>query len=294
MDALKRGSAVFLEASQAMHDQIEEWERREAHWLALETRIRENLAAASTLITLDVGGTLFKTAKATLLRVEGSYFHAMLGSGLWTPDAVTNAYFLDLDATHFNRVMGFLRSGELSFAGLNEWECRELGAVFDYLKLPIPSEATWSWSPHRCARTLTLSQTNKTVATTTKSTDYVAVMGDHIVSVFRLRLVATSAGWLFVGLAPPADVRLCSRTYDCGGYCLQVNDGTLTCDEKKHAPYTTAFTAGDLVTVRWSDGKINFERNDVDLGDAFEVDPTLELVPVVVFYHTTATLSILQ
>ncbi|KDO16614.1 hypothetical protein SPRG_17829 [Saprolegnia parasitica CBS 223.65] len=37
-------------------------------------------------ITLNVGGTLFTTARETLLRMPGSYFDAMLSSDHWRPN----------------------------------------------------------------------------------------------------------------------------------------------------------------------------------------------------------------
>jgi hypothetical protein len=38
------------------------------------------------MITLNVSGALFRAPKSTLLKAEGSYFHAMLGSGYWLPN----------------------------------------------------------------------------------------------------------------------------------------------------------------------------------------------------------------
>ncbi|RHY43676.1 hypothetical protein DYB30_014157 [Aphanomyces astaci] len=69
----------------------EEMEAKMAEWAELERRIQENLANPPNIVTLDVGGTIFKTSKANLLRVEGSYFHALLGSGQWKPDSPGDA-----------------------------------------------------------------------------------------------------------------------------------------------------------------------------------------------------------
>ncbi|KAF0720018.1 Aste57867_626 [Aphanomyces stellatus] len=89
-------------------------------WYELEGRVESALATASKLITLDVGGVLFKVPKETLLCVEGSYFLAMLGSGHWHPDTPHDAFFLDLHAGKFNRVLTFLRTGTLWLSDLSE------------------------------------------------------------------------------------------------------------------------------------------------------------------------------
>ncbi|EQC37379.1 hypothetical protein SDRG_04983 [Saprolegnia diclina VS20] len=46
--------------------------------------------ASTTIVTLNVGGTLFMTARETLLRIPGSYFDAMLSSDHWRPNAKDN------------------------------------------------------------------------------------------------------------------------------------------------------------------------------------------------------------
>ncbi|KAF0711992.1 hypothetical protein AaE_012163, partial [Aphanomyces astaci] len=57
-----------------------------ATWAELEDRVRHNLHNQPNIITLNVGGTTFQTSKDTLLRGEGTYFHALLGSGQWKPE----------------------------------------------------------------------------------------------------------------------------------------------------------------------------------------------------------------
>lgn len=77
-----------------------------------------------------------------MIRVEGSYFHAMLSSGQWSPDS-GDAYFLDLNPKQFDRVMDYLRTGELSFEGLRSDQIKTLKKTLDYLQLPVHVPATW-------------------------------------------------------------------------------------------------------------------------------------------------------
>ncbi|KAH9184808.1 hypothetical protein AeNC1_013215 [Aphanomyces euteiches] len=123
-------------AAEAMKEQVDVWKKAMAEWSELEHRIAENIANAPNMITLDVGGTLFKTSKDTLLRFEGGYFHALLGSGKWKPDSSNGAYTLDLNGgIPIQRVMDYLRSGQLSFSGLNDWEVQQTRSILDYLKI---------------------------------------------------------------------------------------------------------------------------------------------------------------
>ncbi|KAF0688990.1 hypothetical protein As57867_019437, partial [Aphanomyces stellatus] len=115
MDRIKHAAAALADATKTMEAKVQrevdalakvtalmetqasELEAKQAHWSELERRVQANLANISKTVTLNVGGSLFTTSKETLLRVEGSYFHAMLGSGHWQPDS-GNDYFLDLHA----------------------------------------------------------------------------------------------------------------------------------------------------------------------------------------------------
>jgi hypothetical protein len=60
----------------------------------LLSKLQENAKKSLDIITLDIGGTLFRTTKSTLLRIEESFFHAMLSSGDWSPNEMgKNIYF---------------------------------------------------------------------------------------------------------------------------------------------------------------------------------------------------------
>ena len=55
---------------------------------------------ASTIIRLNVGGTIFRTTKSTLTSIAGSYFDAMFRSNTWSEATVNrdtdeNAIFID-------------------------------------------------------------------------------------------------------------------------------------------------------------------------------------------------------
>ncbi|OQR85559.1 hypothetical protein ACHHYP_11691 [Achlya hypogyna] len=121
---------------------------------AMHARVEADARAAAEMVTLNVGGTLFATTRANLLRYEGSYFHTMMLSKLWAPND-RGEYFIDMEPTHFDRIIGYLRSGELRFDGLSTIESREFRRLLDYLQLSfVPTE----WDPMHCGSSLLLQQ----------------------------------------------------------------------------------------------------------------------------------------
>lgn len=82
-----------------------------------------------------MGGALFCISKSHLLSVEGSYFRAMLASGQWKPES-DGTYFIDWNPEHFNRVLDYMRTGELC---VDPAELRSLQKTLDYLQL-VPDQ----------------------------------------------------------------------------------------------------------------------------------------------------------
>ncbi|KAF0720016.1 Aste57867_624 [Aphanomyces stellatus] len=283
-EAIGEGHDQAMEdtTKQQEEDPICAIEAKLAEWLAIEARVQSALAEVPHLITLDVGGTLFKVPKETLLQEEGSYFHALLGSGHWKPDTTNGAYYLNLHGGTFDRVLTFLRTRRLWTEGLNLYDRAQLRASMSYLYLSAPSLA---WDADKCAPQIVLSAEN---ATASKSSPgkWVSVLGNTPVSSFRLHLIELGTG-TYVGLCPRAN-------FDVGGngqgYYIRLPNGvksTLGTLKTQTTKYSDeAFETGDIVAVRLSDaGNVHFEKNGRDLGAAFTVeDPSVDLYPVVVMY----------
>ncbi|OQR85560.1 hypothetical protein ACHHYP_11693 [Achlya hypogyna] len=155
-------NAIFADISTEIHATA----TRRAALEAMQARMQEHAATAATMVTLNVGGTLFATAKTNLLRDEGSYFYTMLASETWQPNA-DGAYFIDVDPRQFPHVMAYLRSGEWDITGLGALDCKQLFRLIDYLQLPSPFpvwDALFS-SPH-----LNLSDDKRGVSVDTDAT----------------------------------------------------------------------------------------------------------------------------
>ncbi|OQR93977.1 hypothetical protein THRCLA_08291 [Thraustotheca clavata] len=119
--------------SSLLQAQLELLVHRERHLERLCTTVQENARAAAELITLNVGGQLFQTAKSNLLRHAESYFSVMLSM---EPNQDKSTYFIDTNPIQFERVMAHIRTGEtISFDGLTPWEADQLLKTIVYLGL---------------------------------------------------------------------------------------------------------------------------------------------------------------
>eukprot|EP01006_Ploeotia_vitrea_P026374 TRINITY_DN59359_c0_g1_i1.p1 TRINITY_DN59359_c0_g1~~TRINITY_DN59359_c0_g1_i1.p1 ORF type:complete len:301 (-),score=25.01 TRINITY_DN59359_c0_g1_i1:71-973(-) len=105
-------------------------------------------ACSSKVITLDIGGTVFKTTEATLLSQPDTFFSAMLSSGEWNPDPATGSYFIDRSPTVFHAILQYLRTGHEP--ACNDWteqDHRQLQSDLDFYSIPIKRPGA-HWEPN--------------------------------------------------------------------------------------------------------------------------------------------------
>jgi len=98
----------------------------------------ESVQKVKSVVKLDVGGKIFKSGKSTLLSVPNSYFYALLSSGKFQPDS-DGAFFVDRNPLNFDRILDYLREGELNTIGLNEYEMNRLKQDLEYYLLLEPN-----------------------------------------------------------------------------------------------------------------------------------------------------------
>ena len=96
--------------------------------------MKRNQERTKEIIRLNLRGCIFETYRETLLKVEGSYFYGMLSSGQWFPD-YHGAYFIDRPSEGFERILEYLNTGKLSFAGLSAYEIDCIRDNLDYFIL---------------------------------------------------------------------------------------------------------------------------------------------------------------
>ncbi|CAK4709944.1 hypothetical protein LEN26_000580 [Aphanomyces euteiches] len=305
LDRLKDLSAEVSAMTAVMQALLDTIEAKKRQWRQLKERVEKN---AGELIVLNVGGTLFKTSRETLLRMEGTYFHAMLGSRCWMPDNPPNIYFIDTDPTHFDRILAFLRSGDLSFEGLNSWECCQLRVTLDYLNIVFPpfeksNTTPLSWNPSLCSSVLRLVDANQTVEKpmgTPSLTGSNSVMADAPATTFAIRLdefpsSPNALAKLFVGLAPKHGFGVQAYNPETGGFYLELRWGNLHDPSHKGERFCSGFVAGDVVSVSRNASGISFKKNGHDLGISIRsvMPSSIDLFPVVVFHYMSAKVTLL-
>ncbi|KAF0689160.1 Aste57867_19432 [Aphanomyces stellatus] len=170
---------------------------------AARTRRWADSLNAREHVTLVVSGARFQVLRTTLTAARDSYFAFALAQGNDTDQLV-----LDLDPTHFHRILIFLRRGEFSFDGLDPWACRELRASLAFLNLDVPMSTKWAWMPTVNATGVSLTEGNTVLQTKGPSCGGV-VMGDGAVTSFQLRLDdGALSGAFYIGFAPQDDSTL--------------------------------------------------------------------------------------
>lgn len=116
--------------------------------LALDTEgdtvNEENATTITQQIKLDMQGHIFTTDRSTLLCIEGTYFHAMLSSGVWLPNK-GDAFAIDCSPDGFDRIFECLCMGHLSLEGLSEHAVQCVMENIDYFQIPSVA-CIWEYS----------------------------------------------------------------------------------------------------------------------------------------------------
>jgi hypothetical protein len=285
--------------SETIAKRMEIVEEKEAKWEQLRLKLQQNAAKAKKKIKLDVGGKLFATSKENLLRFEGSYFHAMLASGQWEPDAEDGAYFIDMDPEGFDRILSYLRTGELSFECLNSHEIKQLRKSMDYLQIPLPKSVFLTWDPEFCGEKLVLFNENRTV-TRTEGGLYYGVLGSVACEKFRVRIDATGSDCAVdIGFAPKDKFQCNSVNYNkCGWYFYGKNGNLYSQAGDYHKRYYgKRLEVGNVVTCIFNKTaeEISFEVDGKPLGVAFEnVDCDKDLFPAIESYDENQQLTLVE
>jgi|TARA_B100000780_G_scaffold261487_1_gene213952 hypothetical protein len=77
--------------------------------------IASTQSSTNTIVTLNIGGTLFSTTKATLIEnSQHNYFHGLLNESINSTKDLQGNYFIDRDPTHFRYILNQLRDNVVS------------------------------------------------------------------------------------------------------------------------------------------------------------------------------------
>eukprot|EP00419_Tripos_fusus_P085688 CAMPEP_0172861458 /NCGR_PEP_ID=MMETSP1075-20121228/72670_1 /TAXON_ID=2916 /ORGANISM="Ceratium fusus, Strain PA161109" /LENGTH=322 /DNA_ID=CAMNT_0013709597 /DNA_START=27 /DNA_END=991 /DNA_ORIENTATION=- len=221
----------FLRLSGAVDERLLQLEAKEAKWEKIKAEVHHQATESERRVKLNVGGRGFTASRSTLLRWEGTYFHALLGSGQWEPCGDDGAYFIDRDAGPFEAIMASFRSGEpVDFCGLRPSERKRLQDECQYYQLPNHIVfGGLHWDSSRCGSTLSISDGGHTVTKTGgDSACDAAVLATTEASGFRVRIRQLGPeGDLMVGYANSDSFEANGQNYDRSGWFLSCDDGRL-------------------------------------------------------------------
>eukprot|EP01124_Arcella_intermedia_P025521 TRINITY_DN4576_c0_g1_i1.p1 TRINITY_DN4576_c0_g1~~TRINITY_DN4576_c0_g1_i1.p1 ORF type:complete len:297 (-),score=65.85 TRINITY_DN4576_c0_g1_i1:11-901(-) len=169
MDEIEKSKQNFLESykvlldnaqdlSQKIENKLTLIRQKEAKFEEIENKMKENASKAKSKVILDIGGKRFATSKSTLLNIKGSYFYTMLSSS-WKPDD-DGTYFIDRNPKLFDRILDYMRTGELNISDLGEYEMKKLQKDLDYFQLLIPDSLLYQTHPPPQAHRLVISKSS--------------------------------------------------------------------------------------------------------------------------------------
>ncbi|KAG9403856.1 hypothetical protein AC1031_005349 [Aphanomyces cochlioides] len=280
--------ALFENAERATHQlQMETSSllEKKRQWDMVEQRVQEALERVThSVIKLNVGGRLFAIPRDTLLKYEGSYFHAMLSQNHWKPDLDNDAYFIDADPTLFEYVMAYLREGDLSCEGLPPLKKQRLMKTLDYLNLEV---LQWdaSASVGITDGTILISEDKRTVSFSLSIADESGfIQANRPVDRVSIQLINRGNSLndnplTYIGLEafkPDGDVDSVVSYNICSG---DVSRGHM-CEE---IPRGQTFENGDILTISYNRQAktIHFAKNGLDMGICLEDVPDKKYYPYV-------------
>jgi len=123
--------------SSNVEKQLRQLEEKEKSIAKLGPLMDSTVSTAKQKIVLNIGGKKFATSRSTLLSVKNSFFYAMLCSEQWKPDE-DGEYFIDRNPKQFDRILDFLRHGELNLEDLTESEIKKIKFDMDYYLITMP------------------------------------------------------------------------------------------------------------------------------------------------------------
>ncbi|OQR84861.1 hypothetical protein ACHHYP_12599 [Achlya hypogyna] len=277
LQALREAQATELEAlfvsmanaTAQLEAHVNHLNEKKRQWDMVEQRVAETVEKLShSVVKLNVGGRIFAIPKDTLLRFEGSYFHAMLSSERWKPDLDNDAYFIDADPTLFEYVMTYMREGDLSCEGLPPLKKQRLMKTLDYLNLDVLQWDAGA-SVDITDGTILLSEDKRTVSFSLSIADETGfIQAKHPVDRVSIQIVSTGNA---LDVQPQTYIGL--EAFQADGdvdavISYNICTGDVNLMERMEKIKGQTFQAGDILTIAYDrhTRAIQFAKNGLDMG----------------------------
>jgi hypothetical protein len=101
----------------------------------IDAKIEELSNTKDTIISLNVGGKIFKTKTSTLCGFKDSLFYRLVGTHVEKGTEVPKEIFIDRSYQHFPKILDFLRSKQLSLKGFNKFDKQDILDELEYYGL---------------------------------------------------------------------------------------------------------------------------------------------------------------
>ena len=122
-----------------LNDKIRALQEKQRYLDELKTtRSQRHDGIASSIIKVNMRGTVFEVEKDILTRVDGSYFDVMPAPGETTPDgseASVPVYFIDRSYEGFERIISYMRGNELCLQGMSRYDIQIVYDNMNYFNL---------------------------------------------------------------------------------------------------------------------------------------------------------------
>ncbi len=186
-------------------------------------------------------------------------------------------YFIDMDPTYFGRIMTYIRSGDLSYRGLDREDMAEFDKVLDYFQLRFPiREQSPSWDADFCGNKLILQANNRSVSK--KYDGCSGVQSAQACSRYSVHIVKGQS--VMIGFASRLGFEKHTDNFETCGWFLYVASGRLYAQGGIYNKvYSTSIPVGSVVTAIFhsSQRQIEFDVDGKSLGIAFSDIPCEEL-----------------
>ncbi|PIC39867.1 hypothetical protein B9Z55_011420 [Caenorhabditis nigoni] len=136
LNFIRDGSENLPKTWEELGEFLEEakyYELKELIKLCEEALERKSHEVPFGLVSLNVGGTVFQTTKATLTRFDGM-FKTMLDNGISVKINEIDTLFIDRSPKHFDLILNFMRDGDVEFPETSR-EIREIRREAQYYLL---------------------------------------------------------------------------------------------------------------------------------------------------------------
>lgn len=103
-------------------------------WIEIQETAKKYVEQVRPKIRINVGGKIFQTSKATLLRFPTTVFSVMLGTPHWRPK--DDIFFFDRPSHAMDHVLDYLSNGNLRTESFSPADLKSLLDDVNYFHIP--------------------------------------------------------------------------------------------------------------------------------------------------------------